>query len=586
MNATREVKLNEGALHRARCMAQGTVWLLGALVFSSCNDATGTKGVGPPARIDLVSGDGQSAEAGTRLSSPLVVKVTDAAGQPIPGQHLNFVVVSGEGSLFAPSVLSDGQGIAQNLWTLGTSTVDSQVVEVRADDPNTAVPKVFARFHAHATAGTPMQLTKISGDSQTGYSLTSERDSLAVKVTDRYGNPVTGSVVAWTATSGGGSLSPAASQTDSLGIARTLWKVGPVLGTQKAEARMTSTLFVEFSALVNQISPDAIIEKVSGDNQSGRVASTLPQPLTVVVKLPSGEVVPNATVQFDKLADGSLQPQTAETDANGRASTLVTLPIFAGQKSFRAALVSWYASHLPSSQTVFTATAQPGPPAMLYDRYLDRFSGVAGSPLPDSLQVTVVDQYTNPVSDVVHVRWSPVWGTVSPSISPTVDGVARTQWTLGSLVPDSAGVGSVAPQHLKATWDGGPDSLIFTATASSALRVNFFPFPNDYTYLSVDTVNHVDSVHVAITASSPAGAITSATAGVEATGSSWQVVVGLRTPAYFVPPNSQINLVFSNGAWRGTLSATGLTANLDRWVLVTVIDAAGNSATIPHKVSQ
>src|SRR4051812_36140344 len=51
-------------------------------------------------------------------------------------------------------------------------------------------------------------------------------DSVAVKVTNARGNPVTNASVAWTVTSGGGSVSPATSTTDVNGVAKAAWTLG------------------------------------------------------------------------------------------------------------------------------------------------------------------------------------------------------------------------------------------------------------------------------------------------------------------------------------------------------------------------
>ena len=57
--------------------------------------------VGPPAAIAAVSGGGQTTTYGTAFASPLVARVTDSAGNPVPGATVTF---SGSGSLsFSPA---------------------------------------------------------------------------------------------------------------------------------------------------------------------------------------------------------------------------------------------------------------------------------------------------------------------------------------------------------------------------------------------------------------------------------------------------------------------------------------------------
>jgi len=68
------------------------------------------------------------------------------------------------------------------------------------------------------------------------------------------------------------------------------------------------------------------ISKVSGDNQSGAGGTTLPNPLLVLVRDANNNPLPNVSVSFALISGaGSVTPATAITDANGQASTALTL---------------------------------------------------------------------------------------------------------------------------------------------------------------------------------------------------------------------------------------------------------------------
>ena len=103
---------------------------------------------GVPVASPIVSGDKQSGEAGTVLAAPLVVKVTDAEGNPVVGVPVAFRVRD-------PGARIDGRAIAVALttqegkatagrWRLGR-TVGTQHVDVR-------VGGASATFSAEATA--------------------------------------------------------------------------------------------------------------------------------------------------------------------------------------------------------------------------------------------------------------------------------------------------------------------------------------------------------------------------------------------------------------------------------------------------
>ena len=101
--------------------------------------------------LEVVSGNGQTGVVGSEVA-PLIVKVT-SGGNPVPGQVLNFRVVSGNGSIYGGTELTDDHGIAQEIWTLGTDASAPQRVEVRAVESSTGAQKVFGTFTATAQPG-------------------------------------------------------------------------------------------------------------------------------------------------------------------------------------------------------------------------------------------------------------------------------------------------------------------------------------------------------------------------------------------------------------------------------------------------
>lgn len=89
------------------------------------------------------------------------------------------------------------------------------------------------------TVGTPSQVSKVSGDNQTGTVGQPLSSPLVVKVADAGGNPVAGVAVSWAVTAGGGSVNPSSSLTSSAGLAQTTWTLGPVVGTNNNGATAT-----------------------------------------------------------------------------------------------------------------------------------------------------------------------------------------------------------------------------------------------------------------------------------------------------------------------------------------------------------
>jgi len=158
--------------------------LAGLLVLASCNTVVDTGQPVGPLSMSVVSGDNQSGPPGTELSDPLVARVEDSRGRPVRGQIVNFVVVSGGGSVFAGAAITGGDGIVRERWTLGSS--GAQRVEARAVDNLTGEKLTFAIFTATLTdvappavtdvatspadpvSGTPFDLTAVVNDAATG----------------------------------------------------------------------------------------------------------------------------------------------------------------------------------------------------------------------------------------------------------------------------------------------------------------------------------------------------------------------------------------------------------------------------------
>ena len=91
----------------------------GSLIRVATGSVTSTSPAAPAA-LTIVSGNNQSAQAGRELANPIVVQVADAASNPLAGVAVSFSVASGGGSLNQTLVITDGNGQAQAVWTLGT----------------------------------------------------------------------------------------------------------------------------------------------------------------------------------------------------------------------------------------------------------------------------------------------------------------------------------------------------------------------------------------------------------------------------------------------------------------------------------
>lgn len=103
---------------------------------------------GEPVKVVPVSGDAQSALAGTTIATPIVVRVTDRFENTILDQTATFTVSSGGGSIQTTSGTSDANGfITLPSWTLGRTALP-QVVHVTAGQASGDVSaSVTSDFH-------------------------------------------------------------------------------------------------------------------------------------------------------------------------------------------------------------------------------------------------------------------------------------------------------------------------------------------------------------------------------------------------------------------------------------------------------
>jgi hypothetical protein len=424
---------------RARTLATAA-FLLGAL---ACGDGTGPDRAGPPAHLAVLSGDAQQDTAGQQLAAPLVVKVTDAEERAVPNQLVNFVVVSGGGSVFAGAALTNAQGLAQERWTLGTSAADSQKVEVRAVDATTGAPLVFAAFRATAVPDAPTAMAAVGGATRTGVAGAGASDSLEVVLRDRYGNPVPDVTLTWSATAGGGTVTASGGTTRADGTARAAWALGPSVATQTARAAVGS-LSVEFTVAAG-VPTGLVIEKTAGDAQVDTVEQTLPAPLVVTVRLADGRPVQGVPVTWASAA-GTLTPASGLTDALGRISAQRTLGRVARVQTVEAQVSG-------AGAVTFTATAVADAPASVAIREGEGQRGEAGSALLVPVGALVLDRFSNPAPGAA-VTWTVTagGGTLAPASATTDDaGVTRAAWTLGTTAGENRATATVAGTSLTAT---------------------------------------------------------------------------------------------------------------------------------------
>jgi len=160
-------------------------------------------------RILMVSGNAQTAPAGTALPQPLVVEVVNAIGQPLPNVPVTFAMNKSDGQLTAfPQqgrqvvIPTDANGQASATLQLGTR-VGTGSNQVLVTSPGFVGEVMFCET---STVGAPTQIHDIAGGFQKGVLGQPLPEPFVVVVFDAGGNAVAGVPVIFKVEQGGGTI--------------------------------------------------------------------------------------------------------------------------------------------------------------------------------------------------------------------------------------------------------------------------------------------------------------------------------------------------------------------------------------------
>ena len=195
---------------------------------------------------------------------------------------------------------------------------------------------------------------------------------------------------------------------------------------------------------------------ISGDAQNGTVGTALAQPFVVEVRDENGAVFEGVPVVFTiTTGDGTVQPEIATTDADGRAESTLTLGSEPGTNSVKVSVEGI------SRTEVFSAEANLPPPVPTSLSIVsgDNQSGLIGEALANPFVVEVRDQYDAPIAEVtVTFAVSAGGGSLSATTATTdANGLAQSTLTLGS----EPGTNSV-----KVSVEGISRTEVFSAEAN------------------------------------------------------------------------------------------------------------------------
>src|SRR5215510_5130561 len=396
----------------------------------------------PPIGISLVSGGGQIGKVGAALAQLAVVRVTAADGGGVAGVTVNFAAPTGA-RVGSTSVTTDAQGQASTTLTLG-GLLGAQSFSASAAGFSVSIP-------ATALVGDVASIVAVSGSDLLGTVRRALASPFVVRVTDSFGNPVSGVTIAWTRIAGTGTLAAPTSTTDANGQASMLYTLGAIPGVETITASVAGVTTPATFTATALAAVAAAIAIVSGNDQVGQVGQVL-APLIVKVTDADGFPVPGVPVSWS--ATNGTIPQSTTTDAQGQASAPLSLGSVVGP----ATAIASIPTGTTTKSVTFSLTALVGNAASIVAVSGSGLQGIVLRVLASPFVVRVTDSFGNPVPGAT-VAWSRIAGTgtlAAPTSTTGANGQASMLYTLGALP---------GLETIRASVAGVTTTATFTVTA-------------------------------------------------------------------------------------------------------------------------
>jgi uncharacterized protein (TIGR03437 family) len=371
-----------------------------------------------------------------QTSLPLVVRVTDASGNPVSGAAVTFSA-SPTGSVISNAMTTTNNlGLASAQVTAPTGGVSGNIT-VTAAVAGVANASSFTISYGTQTPGggaTTGQMQIISGTGQVlgQFQTTANQEPLRVIVRDVSGRPLPGVNVTWAVTQGqGGSVTPSASTTDENGIATANFIsnlanpgqpfitsiVTASIGTENVSFYLTTLANSPGGALgfLNAYprQPSNVIEARAGE--------TIPAAIRYDVVSPVGARLPFVGIRVETDAKDTNGRSVAQcrggiqlSDQEGVATCDLVVGPFVGETSMTVTVGS-------VRQDRLNLVVRAGEPSTMRIVQGNNQTGNPGQQLPLSLIIEVMDQFGNILPGVA-IQWE----NLTPNLANMINRVDQT----------------------------------------------------------------------------------------------------------------------------------------------------------------
>jgi hypothetical protein len=447
--------------------------------------------------ITATSGTPQSSAVNTAFPLTLQATVTSTDGNgphpvigvpvtfaaPFPGLNSESPSGTFASNLITETDTTDANGVATSSKFRANATAGAY--SVTASVTGTSTPASFSLTNTVPAAAT---ITAVGGTPQSAAVGTGFGQLLAANVVDKFGNPVSGVDVTFTAPAAGASgifadseMATESDTTDGNGTATSLGFIanaiagGPYTVTATVAGVATPANFM----LTNTAAAGgSTITSTGGTPQSAAVGTPFAAALVATVTS-GGSPASGVTVTFTAPASGAsgifassgTATETEATNASGVAtSSQFTANTRAGAYSVTASV--------PGAAADFSLTNAAGAAATITATGGTPQSATVGTPFALPLQATVVDSDSNPVSGAV-VTFTPLTegpsGTFASNSTPTerdttnASGVATSSTFTADLL-------SGGPYTMTGTVAGVATAANFSLTNTPVAGLNNYTF--------------------------------------------------------------------------------------------------------------
>ena len=370
---------------------------------------------GAGALLEIAGGDNQTAAVGSALPDSLVVRVTDALGNPAAGVQVDWTVTGG-GSISPTSTLTDADGLAAAERVLGNASGAQQAQAASAGLASVG-------FSHTAQAANPTALVLVSGNGQSGAVGTALAEPLVVRLEDDNGNGVGGKPITWLVATGGGSVNPMTATTSPNGLATTTWTLGPNTISNTLNAVFSGVPSVPFTA--NAQAGAAAKLAFSQAPVTTSAGATITPAVKVAVQDGAGNTVVSATdavtLAIGANPGGGTLSGTVTVNAVNGVATFPGLSIDKSGNGYT--LVAASGSLAGATSTTFDILTGNANRLVFIVGPTDRTVGQKFSP---ALQVQVQDAGGNPVTTAT----TPI--TLTSSVTGTLTGTSVATPFLGT----------------------------------------------------------------------------------------------------------------------------------------------------------